>query len=314
MKWFGKKEDKFRIGIELYNNSVVEEKEDKRQFIKVHFNGVCQTFYKSSGINSEHSGRWYPTNSISIYSEYQSDRSWKNFWYITKKPWLKDKENRFGENKEIEFISNILSGEKYTGENKDFLEYSIENKNEIVDFLKSRSVKKLNNYEINEWIGSCFSYKWFEPYYSGDKSYIPDLSPKTSNFWLENSDGKLILPSGLFNNPKIGYELDKLRKLEKANYEGLGKMEKLKSQMRLKVLLRQLIREGKFPQNLLSYSELFRKRKISKDPIKDPSKDPSKDPKKNKTTVSHLRKQCREKGLVYDTKTKKCRESKRKRK
>ena len=113
---FKNKNFDFQIGIELDNNKIVEVYDDKRQFIKVHFmynnKRCCQTFYKSSGINSTHAGTWYPTNALSIdVKKNPKDKTFKHNWYITKNPWVidEDLENRFGENKEVEMVSDMLS-------------------------------------------------------------------------------------------------------------------------------------------------------------------------------------------------------------
>ena len=237
IEWFNDEESSFLIGIELYNDSIVEEKNDMRKFIKVHFGTKtdtikCQTFYRSSGINSLHSGRWYPTNSISIRTEYEAtDRSFKNFWYITKKPWLVTAENRFDDNNEVEFVSHLLGEEPYIGDNPSFNQFYNNNSKVIHEFLVSLPVIKLSNYQINEWIDDCISYKWHKPYYEAFPDFVPDLNPTTSNLWMKNKDGKLILPTVLFTKPKLGHELHSLKVLEQNNYENLTRMEKMKKML-----------------------------------------------------------------------------------
>jgi len=253
--WFKNKNSDFQIGIELHKDKIVEEHEDKRQFIKVHFTynnkQCCQTFYKSSGINSKHAGTWYPTNAISIRLDTSAENGiYKYRWFITKKPWVidEDLDNRFGENKEVEMVSDMLS----TNE-------------EIKSFLSQKKINKMNNYEINVWIGNCNSYNWFKPFYEKKPDYIPDLNPKTSNLWIENSNGKLILPVILLNKPKMGYELDNLIKMEKNNYQNLEGIEKITKPGRLKQLRKTvnseitlgLIHKHEYPKTLLSREELI---------------------------------------------------------
>ena len=247
--WFKNKNSDFQIGIELHKDKIVEEHEDKRQYIKVHFTynnkQCCQTFYKSSGINSKHEGTWYPTNAISTDATIK-DKTMKHVWYITKKPWVigEDLDKRFGENKEVEMVSDMLS----TNE-------------KIKSFLSQKKINKMNNYEINVWIGNCNSYNWFKPFYEKNPDYIPDLNPKTSNLWIENSNGKLILPVILLNMPKMGYELDNLIKMEKNNYQNLEGIEKITKPGRLKQLRKNLTQinqhfEHIYPKDLLSREEL----------------------------------------------------------
>ena len=150
----------------------------------------------------------------------------------------------FGENKEVEMVSDMLS----TNE-------------KIKSFLSQKKINKMNNYEINVWIGNCNSYNWFKPFYEKNPDYIPDLNPKTSNLWIENSNGKLILPVILLNMPKMGYELDNLIKMEKNNYQNLEGIEKITKPGRLKQLRKNLTQinqhfEHIYPKDLLSREEL----------------------------------------------------------
>lgn len=94
IKWFGLKDDGgLKIGIELFNNKLltfpfseklIMDGFVNRAFIKVHvrnlpirpnkFKSFCQLFYRSSGLNSNDVGAWFPTNGLGMVTRSAVDK------------------------------------------------------------------------------------------------------------------------------------------------------------------------------------------------------------------------------------------------
>jgi hypothetical protein len=284
---------------------IVKEKSDERRFIKIYFgtlnNTKCQTFYKSSGINSGAKGTWYPTDSMSMDTKFVRSRR-ENFWLITKKPWVvQDAEDenpmmlgavndRFDGNPEVKFVSQLLTNDPsyaYTGNNEEWKNFYELYSNDISSTINSVLPEvEMNNYEINQWIdvNGCFSYTWHKSYYKKFPDFVPDLNPTTSHLYMENNDGKMVLPKSIFTNRKLGHELNSLKVLEKrgafekntvvmndeldwlAAHDGkfdskkVTLVDKYKKKARLQQIRNLLINKGAYPDISLMSLESIRER------------------------------------------------------
>ncbi len=123
VKWFIDGDNKFAIGIELYEGGFPVVDGDRiRTYVKVYMRGMphqnatgvaCQFFYLSSGRNSSLGGVWLPSNIMSLRIDVEGKRKWN--WYIQKKPWYtggdgNDPVNRFGGDPSVAMVSLILGG------------------------------------------------------------------------------------------------------------------------------------------------------------------------------------------------------------
>ena len=123
VKWFIDGDNKFAIGIELYEGGFPVVNGDRiRTYVKVYMRGMphqnatgvaCQFFYLSSGRNSSLGGVWLPSNIMSLRIDVSGKRKWN--WYIQKRPWYtggdgSDPANRFGGDPSVAMVSLILGG------------------------------------------------------------------------------------------------------------------------------------------------------------------------------------------------------------
>ena len=201
-----------------------------RTFIKVYMRNlpnvkdadvVCQLFYRSGGANSGFLGVWFPTNGMVLKLQEVKKFALRWNWFIYKKPWLVKKGGgslnmRYGGDLCVMYVASMLGGAGWTApmvakigrEMTKYLhkEYGTEGEKAAEGMIHYRATmtekiqKYLANnlkheipcdeYDIDMWVGPCTSYNWFAPWDEKHPEIIPNMDPRTGDFWLEDYQTK----------------------------------------------------------------------------------------------------------------------------
>lgn len=213
-----------------HKGSPVVRDDSVRSFIKVYMRNlpnvedadvVCQLFYRSGGANSGFFGVWFPTNGMVLKLQEVKNFALRWNWFIYKKPWLMKNGGgslykRYGGDLCVMYVASMLGGAGWTAPKvakigKEMTKYLLkeygkegEKAAEGMILYRATMAERIQKYladnlkyeipcteyDIDMWVGPCTSYNWFAPWDEKHPEIIPNMDPRTGDFWLEDYQTK----------------------------------------------------------------------------------------------------------------------------